>query len=187
MDIRQELERALRKRVSDFSPLGGGCVGQVYLVSTADGTTVVAKIDESGDSSLDVEAYMLDFLGDHSALPVPDVIIGEPRLLVISYLPGRSRFSKAAQEHAAHLLADLHAQHGPAFGFERPTLIAGLHQPNDWAQSWLQFFGEQRLCYMAGLGAAAGRLPDEIVRRVNVLADDLHSHGNGCQAHGNRP
>ena len=159
--------------VSDIAPLGGGCVGQVYLVTLADGTAMVAKVDEQAEPILDKEGYMLRYLREHSELPVPEVIFCSPKLLLMSFLQGESRFSKRAQEHAAELLAVLHQIRAPSFGFARSTLIGSLHQPNPWTQSWLTFFRDQRLIYMADCGVHSGRLPKSTYSRLQRFCGRL--------------
>lgn len=116
---------------------------------------------------------MLGYLAERSRLPVPRVIHAEPALLIMEFIKGESRFDEAAQRHAAELLADLHSVSAPAFGLERDTLIGPLDQPNTPAASWVEFFRERRLLYMAGLATAAGRLPTRTSDRVRRLADRL--------------
>ncbi len=173
MDVRQEIERAIGSSVNEINPVGGGCVALVLEVRRGQNERLIAKVDGGAEPRLDVEAFMLEYLAENSRLPVPEVIYSSPRLLVMSRLPGSSVFSTSAQEHAAELIGDLHTISGQAFGLERPTLIGGLHQPNDWTDSWIPFFREQRLYYMARQGAARERLPQEIARRVRKLADNL--------------
>lgn len=173
MNIRQEIEAVASSAVSDISPLGGGCIGQVYRVSLADGSTMAAKIDEQAKPCLDVEAYMLRFLRDRSDLPVPEVLFSSPSLILMSFIAGESRFGKRAEHHAADLLAALHQVSAPAFGLERDTLIGGLKQPNPWTDSWLAFFRDHRLLYMANEGVRSGRLPAGIYGRLERLCARL--------------
>lgn len=173
MDIRREIEEALHADLFDINPMGGGCVGQVYGVRTVDGHELVVKVDSGREPRLDVEAYMLGYLREHSELPVPGVVFSSPRLLIMAKLEGESSFGSRAQEHAAELLAGLHRVSVPAFGLEKDTLIGGLHQPNPWTVSWLDFFREHRLLYMAKQGVAAGRLPANVAQRVGRFADNL--------------
>ena len=173
MDNFHEIELATGHSINQITPLRGGDVGQVYLIYTENGPLFVAKVDNNPEPRLDVEGYMLDYLLGNSNLPVPSKIYSSPRLLIMSYIAGESTFSPEAQIHAAELLAELHGLTAPAFGLERPTLIGGLHQPNTWSDSWLSFFAEQRLIYMAGQGVSAGRLPVEIAQRVEKLAGRL--------------
>lgn len=161
------------RAVTAVEPLSGGCIGQVYGVRLGDGERLVAKVDEGARPRLDVEGYMLRYLADHSDLPVPSVHVSEPRLLVMDFVEGESRFPPKTQRHAAELLAALHDVRGPRYGLERDTLIGGLHQPNPLSDSWLEFFREQRLNYMAQEGERAGRLPAAVRRRVERLSADL--------------
>ena len=151
MDIRQEINAAMLSAVADISPLSGGCVGEVYRVRLQNGTRLVAKVDGGLDPVLHIEGEMLRFLAEQSMLPVPVVLHSQPRLLLLEYLVGESYFSPVAQQHAAELLAALHNLTAPTYGLAWDTLIGGLHQPNAPAVSWLAFFAEHRLQYMAGV------------------------------------
>lgn len=173
MDIRTTIASALDTDLTDIAPLSGGCIGQVYRVQTADGRTLVAKLDASSRPRLDIEGAMLRYLAEQSALPVPAVVHTTPDLLIMTYVPGRSQFGPAEQVHAAELLAALHAISAPTYGFERDTLIGGLHQPNQPTASWLDFFREQRLLFMARDGVKNGRLPGSMLARLERFCGQL--------------
>jgi fructosamine-3-kinase len=155
-----------------MSPMGGGCVGDVFKVVLEDGRTLVAKAGEPG-SGLAVEGFMLDYLGANSRLPVPEVILADDTLLLMSFIERGGGITDAAQIHAAELLADLHGVTADAFGFECATLIGGLHHPNPWTPSWIAFFRDQRLVYMARQALDAGRLPGRLMGRIETLAGRL--------------
>lgn len=171
--LREQLSERLGAGVRALDPLHGGCIGQVYQADLEDGRRVVVKVAEGPTAQLDVEGYMLRYLAAKSDLPVPAVLHDAPDLLIMSYLPGGSRFGREAQEHAAELLAALHAVTAEQFGLERDTLIGGLHQPNSWSTSWLDFFARQRLSYMAREAERAGRLAAGTRQRVERLAGQL--------------
>jgi len=173
MDIRREIAALVGHAVTDIAPLGGGCVSAVYEVRLDDGRRLVVKHDEASAGSLPIEADMLRYLAERTPLPVPAVQAANERLLVMAYAEGDSRFDVAAEHHAADLLAALHDLTAPTFGFERDTLIGGLRQPNPPTARWLDFFAEQRLVYMAGEAARAGRLPPTTRARVERLAGRL--------------
>jgi fructosamine-3-kinase len=167
------VEVALGERLKSARPMGGGCIGEVYKIKLEDGTPLVAKVDGSGESHLEREAYMLRYLRERSDLPVPEVYHGSQTLLLMEFVDGSSRFSRAAERHAAELIANLHGITADAYGHERNTLIGSLDQPNPWTASWTEFFREQRLLYAAHVANRAGRLPDEDLRRVGRLAERL--------------
>src|SRR5918997_268158 len=150
------VEDALGKQLRSARPMGGGCIGEVYKVELADGPTLVAKVDREGASHL-----------------VPEVYHGSETLLLMEFVEGSSRFSEEAERHAAELLAALHGITANAYGHERNTLIGSLDQPNPWTGSWIDFFREHRLLYMARLAHEAGRLPADDLERVEQLAERL--------------
>jgi fructosamine-3-kinase len=174
--IAHRIEVALGERLKSARPMGGGCIGEVYKIELEDGTPLVAKVDREGESHLEREAYMLRYLREKSDLPVPEVYHGSETLLLMEYIEGDSEFSDGAERQAAELLAALHGITADAYGHERDTLIGNLDQPNAWTESWIEFFRDQRLLYMARVAQEAGRLPLEDRHRIERLAgrlDDL--------------
>lgn len=175
--VARGVEAALGERLTSVRPMGGGCVGEVYRAELSDSSTVVAKVDRAGGgASLQLEGYMLRYLTDHSSLPVPEVYHASGELLLMEYVEGSGGRSPAVERDAAELVASLHGVTAPEFGHERDTLIGGLHQPNPHTASWVEFFREQRLLYMAREAHNAGRLPDEDLRRIDRLAGSLDEY-----------
>ena len=174
--LAEGVEAHLGERLLSSRPLGGGCIGEVYRVELADGTPLVAKVDREGAARLEREAYMLRYLRERSELPVPEVFHGSETLLLMQFVEGTSRFSEGAERHAAELLAALHGITAEAYGHERDTLIGSLNQPNPWTSSWVEFFREQRLLYIARVAHEAGRLPNEDLRKVERLAERLDDY-----------
>lgn len=167
------IEGLLGERLRSVKPLTGGCIGEVYRAELEDGAEVVAKVDREAKAHLDREAYMLGYLRENSDLPVPEVYHGSETLLLMEFVEGDSRFSEKAERHAAELLAALHDVTAEAYGHERDTLIGSLDQPNPWNKSWVEFFRENRLLYLADVAHESGRLPLEDRRRIDRLAGKL--------------
>ncbi|TCS64795.1 fructosamine kinase family protein [Varunaivibrio sulfuroxidans] len=164
---------AAQSAVVDAAPLGGGCVGDVYRVTLADGRAIVAKVGDP-QSGVDIEGAMLSDLRRRSRLPLPDVLFREPGLLLETLLPSGGALGAAAQRHAADLIADLHGvTSAQGFGYFYDTVIGGLPQPNPWTPRWIDFFRSHRLVHMADEAHRADRLPQEIWLRVRRLADHL--------------
>ena len=170
LEIAAEITECMGARPVADSSLGGGCIGDVRQVELSDGRHVVAKI---GGGGLEVEGFMLAYLGRESGLPVPEVFGVSDALLIMEQLPAAGRLNDAAQHHAADLVAALHDVPGPAFGFERDTVIGGLNQPNPETARWLDFFRDQRLLHMGRQALDAGRLPATVMRRLETLAAGL--------------
>jgi fructosamine-3-kinase len=174
--LAEGIEEHLGERLRSTRPMGGGCIGEVYRVELDDGTTLVAKVDREKASHLEREAYMLRYLSENSDLPVPEVYHGSNALLLMEFVEGSSRFSEGAERHAAELLSTLHGVTADAYGHELDTLIGSLDQPNPWTGSWIEFFREQRLLYLARVAHEAGRFPAEDLERVERLAARLEEY-----------
>jgi len=167
------VEAVLGERLRSVWPMGGGCIGEVYKAELEEGTMLVAKVDREGESHLEREAYMLRYLHDNSDLPVPEVYHSSKTLLLMEFIEGSNRFSEEAQHHVAELLTELHSITADTYGHERDTLIGSLDQPNPPTESWIGFFRDQRLLYLAGVAHRAGRLPVEDLRKIEQLAERL--------------
>ena len=171
--IAEGVKVSFGERLKSARPMGGGCIGDVYKVELEDGIPLVAKVDSEGESHLEREAYMLRYLREKSDLPVPEVYHGSETLLLMEFIEGTSRFSKEAEHHAAELLAALHDISCATYGHERDTLIGSLNQPNPPMESWVEFFRDHRLLYMANVAQEAGRMPAEEMLRVERLSERL--------------
>lgn len=163
------IEAATGRRPGRMSALSGGCIAEIYRVDLDGGAPVVVK----RGTHLDVEGWMLRYLAERSGLPVPDVILAAPDLLIMSHIETADGLSAAGERDAADLLAALHGVAGDAFGLERDTLIGGLAQPNPPTACWVDFFRDHRLLYMARAARDEGTLPADLMGRIDILADRL--------------
>jgi fructosamine-3-kinase len=166
----EHLAQILGARIERATALGGGCVADVQRLDLADGRTVVMK----RGSGLELEAWMLRWLKQHSPAPVPKVHHAAPDLLVMDFVDGESgRLSADAEAHLGEIVAALHGVTGDAFGFERDTVIGGLKQPNPRQAMWHVFFRDHRLLHMARAALTAKRLPASTMNRIETLAAEL--------------
>jgi len=172
MSLADRIESIVNRRPTAVKTLHGGMIGDVYRVDLDDGTRLAIKVSGE-EGKLDIEGYMLRYLRENSCLPVPEVLHAEPSLLVMTCLPGSSSLSADVQNHAADLLADLHAVSGGHFGLERDTLIGSLHQPNPQTDAWIPFFRDHRLLYMAQVAHESGRLSPALFERIRHFTTAL--------------
>jgi fructosamine-3-kinase len=154
-----------------LTPLGGGCVAEVWRADLADGSRVVVKRGEG----LKLEAWMLETLAAASDLPVPKVVHADDDVLIMNYIDSDGAIDDSVEAHAADLLAALHRVTAPMFGLERETVIGGLPQPNRQSESWPRFFAEQRLLHAGRLALDRGKLPGATFSRLEGLAVGLDS------------
>lgn len=173
MDIIARIEAIIGDQPDRMTALSGGCVGDVFHACMPAGPDLVVKVGD-GDSGLAREGFMLRYLSEHSQLPVPEVISAEDDLLVMSRLENGGGLGARVQHDAADHVAALHdITTDQGFGFECDTVIGGLHQPNPWTPSWIDFFRDQRLIYMGHEAERVGHLPTAILGRLMHFCDHL--------------
>ncbi len=169
--LEQTIGRITGSPPTRMTPLGGGCVADVYRVALRNGDDIVAK----AGAGLKVEGDMLRYLADRTALPVPRVLYCDDTLLLMSLLPAGGSLDDAGEAEAADLIAALHDLTARRFGFSYDTVIGGLRQPNPDGDAWLPFFAEHRLRYMARQALDARRLPGPVMARLEKFSTRLDS------------
>jgi fructosamine-3-kinase len=171
-DVRSILSRLLDAEVVALRSLGGGDVADSYRVTLGNGDRVFAKTKRAAPPEFFItEAAGLAWLRDAAAVPIPDVLAvsDDPAMLVLEWIePGGRHHSTEADFGRA--LAALHAAGGPHFGREdrRSTGSRGL--PNEPAETWADFYADNRLRPLARLAADAGALPSAAIRRLEEVA-----------------
>lgn len=171
--IADRVSQATGSVVERVQSLAGGHNTHLYGIDLADGRSLVAKAAAAGDGTLALEGAMLRYLGARSRLPVPQVLLAEPDLLVMSRLRNTHALAPASETHAAELLADLHGIAGDRYGFDYDTLIGPLAQPNPQGDDWIAFFRDHRILYMARKARDEGRITGRLLGRLERLGDRL--------------
>lgn len=175
MNPPSDLELLLGEPVASTRTLGGGCVGDVALVTLVTGRRVVVK---RGGPEIDAEARSLRALAERSDLPVPRVLAEAPGVFAMDFVETDSSGTRDEVERdAAEKLAALHrVTSDRGFGFDFDTVIGGLPQPNAWSDDWSSFYAERRVLHMTNLARDAGRIDAGFTKRIEALVrrfDDL--------------
>jgi fructosamine-3-kinase len=172
-----QIETALGTSVTDQSslPVGFGIIG--LRVKLADGREAAVKASrEAHDHNLGLQAFMLRELRANSQFPVPEVYYSGDGLLIMEWLKSGGSINPKVQHHAAELLAEMHSLPFDSFGYSQDTLIGPLHQPNPQTKSWIEFFRDSRLLYMASEAVKENRLPISIHKRLQELASQINQY-----------
>jgi len=190
--LERELSIALARpiQVSSFAAVGGGCINDAARIILSSGERLFLKFNADAPAGMfEREAEGLAHLQKATSLRVPTPLLageadaGTPAFLVLEDIsvPRRQASAKTTgaadfDERLAQGLAELHRAHGPAYGFYHDNFIGSTPQPNQWANSWSEFFREQRLHHMIRLLHAEGRLQGEplsTAMRFLERVDDL--------------
>ena len=171
-DIATRIADALGGDVRRIAPLAGSYGLSLDVVELADGRKLVAKHGEGPrPDHLLIEGRMLRRL--EGEIPVPRVHLSEPDLLVMDYIAGSGGGGASAERHMAELLAAMHRKRQPFFGLEFDTTIGPLPQPNPKTESWIDFFRDQRLLFMARLAHERAGLSTDLLRRIERFCEHL--------------
>ncbi len=173
--MRERIARATGSEVVRVSPLSGSYGLSLDIIELADGRRLVAKHGRGPrPDHLLTEGWMLQRL--HGEIPVPGVHLCEADLLVMDHVAGAGGGGEEGQRHMARLLAAMHEKPRGFFGLERDTTIGPLPQPNTPCESWLEFFRERRLMFMARLAHERAGLSARMLGRIEAFCAHLDEY-----------
>ncbi len=171
-DIATRIEQVMGVPVAGVRPLSGSYGLSLEVVELADGRRLVAKHGKGPrPDHLEIEGRMLRRL--EGEIPVPHVHHVAPDLLVMDYIAGSGGGGASVERHMAELLAPMYRKRQPFFGLQFDTTIGPLPQPNPQYDTWVDFFREQRLLFMARLAHERAGLPAKLLRRIERLCARL--------------
>jgi fructosamine-3-kinase len=176
--------------VMALQPLRGGDVASSYRVEPVEGPSVFAKTHAAPPPGFfSTEAWGLAWLADglagHEdgwALSIPRVIghSDDPPLLVLAWIDegGETPPHNGPDESAVgRALAALHRSGAPCFGRRDRRTTGSRRLPNDPTDSWVEFYAERRLHYLARLGADQNALSPSTVTAIDDVANRLADLG----------
>ena len=169
--MKEAIERATGRRVTDARRVGGGCINEGWRVELDNGNTAFVKTrqDVSPDE-YENEAAALRWLAAPQAVNVPAVLGYSERLLALEWID-EGPLSSAGAEALGGGLARLHAAGAESFGGPNPLRIGRLELPNEPLDDWPTFYAERRLRPLVGSLDASGRAAvDAVCERIHDIA-----------------
>ena len=157
------LEDALGSSVVNRAARGGSQWAAFESFNLKDGRRAFVKTSAKDPSMFAGEAAGLRALRAAGAFVVPEVYgTGVPpegersnSFIAMEYLNFGARGDQGEFGDALatmHLAAPSHKEASAGkFGFERNNTIGETHQPNEWTDSWLEFWRDKRLMHMIRL------------------------------------
>ncbi|NKB19951.1 MAG: phosphotransferase [Alphaproteobacteria bacterium] len=169
-ELKTQIADAVGRQPVSLQELHGGNVARVHLAEMETGSPLVIK---TGGGDFAVEALMLRYLAENTSLPVPVVHHADKTLLIMDWIESGDPIDDDAERDAARHLSALHKITATDFGFECDTLIGPLRQPNPKTSSWLEFFRDHRLLFMARQALTEDRVSSDTMGRFEALASRL--------------
>jgi fructosamine-3-kinase len=171
------IERLLEHQRIRETPLPGGDTCRAERLTLDDGTDLFTKTRPGAPAGFfEAEAAGLRWLAEAEAVPVPEVIAVSPSRLVLSWIeaaPG----SAATMARLGRALAGQHNSGAPFFGAPWRGFVGALPLDNTPADSWPEFYAEQRVrpylrrCVDTGrIGHADARAVETALAQLDQLA-----------------
>lgn len=172
-------ETGIRITPDSATAVAGGCIHETRLVDRLDGGSVFLKINRAESLPMfEAEQLGLKALASSGAIRVPLPLaagtVGESAVLAMEGIPMANRTDDKFQGTLGKAMAALHATSGPKglCGFDNDNFIGATPQPNEWSDSWADFFTERRLGYQLQLASKNGRTFQE----TGTLLGNIHNH-----------
>ncbi len=172
--MQEELSEALGQHVKRLELLQQGQIGGIYLASVEDQSYVVKTSEQT--EKLAVEARMLEDLTE-AKIRVPNVIISKGSFLVLEHIETMNQAKNTQEIEAAKLLSRLHSvtNESRMYGYYYNTTIGPFPQKNEQTQyNWTLFLGQMRIMPMARRCYNEGKIPKQMVERLEGLCRDLY-------------
>lgn len=142
--------------LSPLTSVGGGCIN----ASFRSGDYFLKFNRPDFLSQFEAEAMALEAIGATKTVRVPGVVghglAGDRAYLVLEFL-SLEPLSVSSSEELGRRLAALHDHTRPEPGFAIDNAIGATPQPNEPAESWLEFWCERRLGHLFRLAEGRGR------------------------------
>ena len=143
--------------VQNSQAIHGGDISQAFKLSDGARSIFVKTQPAIRHGLFEAEVAGLTELANANAVRVPHVVChgvaAGQAYLVLEHLPLKTH-GDATQ--LGRLLAQQHRLSAPQFGGPHDNWIGATSQPNDWRDSWVDFWREQRLGFQLRLAAENG-------------------------------
>jgi protein-ribulosamine 3-kinase len=178
--------------IDSFEGAAGGCIHQCYRVRIRGRALFLKTNAAQYAQAFDAEADGLAALraaGARVPTPVSSGVAAGQAYLLLEYLELNGRKDFAA---LGRMLAQMHREPGPRFGWSCDNYIGATPQENGWCDDWVEFWMERRMrpqIELAGRNGFKLELPNIGLLKnhkpaPSLLHGDLWSGNAGFAAEG---
>jgi fructosamine-3-kinase len=186
IEIAREIGRATDKQfeIIDRKSIGGGCINQVYQISTDRQDRYFIKLNQPALAAMfAAEAKGLLEMAATATITVPTPIcwgITEDRsYLVLEYLDLTDRSNPKSWKEMGQNLAAMHRHQISStskFGWHQNNTIGSTPQVNTWETDWMTFFKNHRIDYQLQLALRKGGNFPKATQLLAAIPQILANH-----------
>ena len=169
--MKEEIARAVGRRVVGARPVGGGCINEGWRAELDDGRVAFVKTrSDVPPDEYENEAAALGWLAEPRTVNVPAVLGHTERVLAIEWID-EGRLSADGADALGRGVAKVHAAGAETFGGPKPLRIGSLELPNEPLGDWPSFYAQRRLLPLTGaLDGDGARAVERVSERIEELA-----------------
>lgn len=136
--------------ISTITPLGGGDINEVFLITTPNGEKFVLKLNDALEfpGMFPSEMEGLETLANAGCIKIPKPInfgqFEDKAYLLLEYIP-RGKQGNDFWENFGGQMACLHQHTAKDFGFKNDNFVGSLPQKNTWSENAIEFYITRRL------------------------------------------
>ena len=146
------------------------------------------KKENKNYDSIYYEGKSLKFMHEKFPDLFPKVLHLDKNILVIKYINHNKIKNNDSEKDFAFKIARIHQTKHNKFGFDFDTPIGGLRQPSDYQQSWVNFFGNNRLGMVYEEINKTNPMPKKINKGIEKILKNLNNlipnNPKPCLTHG---
>ncbi len=156
-------------RLTDSSSTSGGCIHNTVKLTTNRGNYFLKWNENISDDMFEKEGKGLKLLFQADEIKVPEVIsfgeLEDKKYLLMEYLEPSPQIAGYWEDFGISL-ANLHRNHlNNKYGLDHDNYIGSLYQKNNFRNSWIDFFREERLEAQLQLALKNGLVSSEFASR----------------------
>lgn len=162
--------------VTAISPLGGGCIHQVYRIATAKRSYLLKWNPRPLEGVFEVEARGLALLAATGTVHVPQVIATHrrPDFILLEWIQSDGDNANWNPEMLGRQLAALHRfPVSSKYGLDHDNYIGANAQRNAWHDSWIDFYRDYRLRPQIQMASLNHALPDSANKKLDWILEHL--------------
>ena len=177
-NLKVALEAQIGTTITHSQACYGGDINQAAQIRTQTEHYFVKWHPQCPPKMFSAETQGLQHLTSTKTLRIPHVIAYQdkspdvPAFLLLEWLESGQRHPTTATQ-LGEGLAQLHHHHADQYGLDHANYIGSLPQPNTQTDSWVEFYGEQRIRPQMEIAHQKNQLSVALEKTLNRLIDRL--------------
>tara|TARA_B100000029_G_C17465551_1_gene920154 strand:- start:319 stop:1179 length:861 start_codon:yes stop_codon:yes gene_type:complete len=124
-------------------------------------------------NAIKAESKSLKFLNQLKFNLFPNIYYSDQDILIMNFIDHDKTNQLKIKDGLLEAITKLHALSNDKFGFFFDAQIGGMQQPNDYNDSWVEFFCNQRLAIMYEAICKSDPMPKEINMKIEKLINKI--------------